>query len=148
MSHFTNKEILSSVAPWLQSVLRSFKWQEQALMIILPYSLTVTFLSRLLDDPTPSFALVPFSLAASTKALVYLSASFSVDRCDATLAASYLFSDAVTILCRLPLVSSLLTSSRAYPPPGSSILVPLLLHIDYPNPPKINDPGALAVSAL
>ena len=59
-----------------------------------------------------------------TKSLVYLFVAFSVDRCDVTLAASYLLSDSIAILCRLPsvslLLSSLLTSDRAYLLPGSS----------------------------
>ena len=103
--------------------------------LTLLHSLTVTFLPRLLADMTLFFHLVPFSLVVLTKLLVYLFAAFSVDRCDVTLAASYLLSDSIAILCRLPLASLLpsllLTSNRACLLPGSSTLVPWLLHAGY-----------------
>jgi hypothetical protein len=103
--------------------------------LTLLHSLTVIFLSRLLADITLFFHLVPFSRVVLTKSLVYLFVAFSVDRCDVTLAASYLLSDSIAILCRLPsvslLLSSLLTSNRACLPPGSSTLVPWLLHAGY-----------------
>ena len=98
-------------------------------------SLAVTFLSRLLVNLTLSLHLVPFSLVILTKSLVYLSAAFPGDRCDVILAASYLLSDSIATLCRLPSVSllpsSLLTSNRACLLPGSSTLVPWLLHAGY-----------------
>ena len=51
--------------------------------------------------------------------------------------------------CRSLLVSSLLTSNRAYPLPGNSNLVPLPLHADYRIVRKqINNPSALSVSTL
>ena len=103
--------------------------------LTLLHSLTVIFLSRLLADTTLFFHLVPFSRVVLTKSLVYLFAAFSVDRCDVTLAASYLLSDSIAILCRLPLASLLpsllLTSNRACLLPGSSTLVPWLLHAGY-----------------
>ena len=98
-------------------------------------SLAVTFLSCLLVNLTLSLHLVPFRLVFFTKSLVYLFAAFSGDRCDVILTASYLLSDSIATLCRLPLVSllpsSLLTSNRAYLLPGSSTLVPWLLHAGY-----------------
>ena len=101
-------------------------------------SLAVTFLSRLLVNLTLSLHLVPFRLVFFTKSLVYLFAAFSVGRCGIILDVSYLLSDSIATLCRLPSVSLLpsllLTSSRAYPLPGNSALVPLLLHAGYRNP--------------
>ena len=96
-------------------------------------SLTVTFLSHPLSDSTPLVQLIPFSLAVLTKQWQYLSAVFSVDRCDIILAASYLLSDAIATVCRSLLASLLLTSSRVHPLPGKSTLVPLLLHVGYRN---------------
>ena len=102
--------------------------------LTLLYMLAVTFLSRLLVNLTLSPHLVPFSLVVLTKSLIYLFAAFSGDRYDVPLAVSPLLSDAIATLCRSLLASLLLTSSRAYPLPGNSALVPLLLHAGYRNP--------------
>ena len=103
--------------------------------LTLLYALAVTFLSRLLVNLTLSLHLVLFRLVFFTKSLVYLFAAFSGDRCDVILAASYLLSDSIATLCRLPSVSSLpsllLTSNRACLLLGSSTLVPWLLHAGY-----------------
>ena len=72
--------------------------------LTLLYSLAVTFLFRLLVNLTLSLHVVPFSLVILTKSLVYLFAAVSGDRCDVILAASYLLSDSIATLCRLPLV--------------------------------------------
>ena len=99
--------------------------------LTLLYMLAVIFLSRLLVNLTLSPHLVPFSLVVLTKSLIYLFAAFSGDRCDVSLAVSHLLSDSIATLCQSLSASSLLTSHRACLLPGSSTLVPWLLHAGY-----------------
>ena len=109
--------------------------------LTLLHSLTITFLLCLLVDLTLLFHLVPFSLVVLTKSL-------SISICCVLLTASYLLSDSIAIPCRSLLILSLLTSDHACLLAGSSALVPWLLHAIYNIPQRINDPSALAVSAL